>query len=777
MKIAFIFITMLISSISYAEMYSCLIDNSVFTDQGICNSNCDIECSELDERVENSGRCNTSDYDSFFLYKDNTYALTKGSVEFGTENHVKILDDKHNEIVTSILQSKGIGLAWLGATDKGKSTRYDYIDKSRFEWLDLAKLKYSNFDENEPDNRLDQSSIGVSPIYGEHWLAIDDNGLWSDIGYNSDGTPKTLHSVVMFFGSQDCVAGKKKKQESITSDLLCPDNSTDCMKCVKGYSASNDIMSIGQCSYDKYFTHTDKGVEINVSDKYLCTIDRKKCNQDNISNYYVNIEKDYELNIAHKSVDGLTFEKYNDDSGGIYIKNDGNGKIITDVKHFIVIITGGWWNTRHKVYTEDYKAKKIPPAPTKGEIDGNVKYTLVVKHLERHLLTPKTYYPWREYERLICDSSGKVISNPDDAGWNSRDCTEADLIDNFGKKYLDAILAKDQSVSCTKETEYNPLGGIFPTYPYYPSNSNIKSFRDLENLKCSEFYSYKYEPYSEGLFSAGAQYRFSPGHVDGKIPIILRVNYKLKKPDYKYSCPLDPNRPCIETANSTYSCSPYDCYDTSDDSIYIDNDTDTGDTDSNNDGEYDEAGNCLGEIVIFDGKDSRCRQVAVLNTGWAQCCDVLSIEQQREDTIERKYQMSSCIAEEKGLMANRHSGRCAKVGETYCSEYLGGTGTCIQEKDTYCCFEDDFQRAFTEAGKDLLGKDLGTPLFPDCKGFSVEELQKLGTMGIQYHPKMLEYAEQFGEEFTDEMMNSFEGSIDSTLPSIEDDILNQIEGM
>ena len=768
MKIIITFLILLISTISYADMYSCAVDKSVFTDLDICSSNCDIQCSTLDINPNNAGSCDATKYDSFFLYKGNTYAITKDAVEFESDNNLKIVDEKHNNIIKSILQKKGIAHAWIGASDKDMSTQYDRINKDRFTWGDRTKLGYSNFDKTEPDNKFMNESIGVSPVYGEHFLIMDDKGLWFDVGYNLDGTEKILPSIVSFNGVMDCVAGDEIEVESNTSDILCPDGSDDCMRCVKGYSDTNDVLIKGQCSYGNNFTHTSNGIEMNVSNKFLCSIDRgDPCEQKEVGIYYEDVVINHELLLRHTSKPGHRYS--HNDTNGVYVQNTGEGIVTVRDTYTEWFFPGG--NETQNKYTPNDYYHIVKPSLDGGEtIIGDVKYQLVIKHPEKHQLIPLEKI-WTPFERLKCyGNSGNIVDDGNLSGSVTRPCTAEELKRRFGTKYLNAMMAKERYNSCVKKAE------ITSSY-YTVYNHNIKSILDLENYNCAEFFKYNFIPHTESLFNQGQIYRYHNRYVDHQIPIILRVSYQLRLLDFKYTCPItnSSDQPCIQAENSNYYCSPYNCYDASDENNIIDNDTDSGLTNPDNNGELDDNGSCLGVISVFGGTESRCREVALFNTGFAQCCDVLSIEQQREDTIAMKYKMSACTAEEKGLMANRYNDKCVEVGELYCSEHFADA--CTQEKRTFCCFEDDFQRAFTEAGKDLLGRSWGIPEYPDCGGFTVEELQKLGAMGISDHPKMREYAEKFGDEFTDQMMDQFEGTVTDEIPNIEEDLLNQVGGM
>lgn len=256
----------------------------------------------------------------------------------------------------------------------------------------------------------------------------------------------------------------------------------------------------------------------------------------------------------------------------------------------------------------------------------------------------------------------------------------------------------------------------------------------------------------------------------------LTIYYKAVEKRDKYTCPYT-DRPCIKN-NNKYYCSPTDCLDASDNNSYIpnENESEQGNNDPNNNGERDERGNCMGNLRIFPGSDNRCREPGTQNS-WVQCCNVADIaDADKPDITLSRWEVAAilwftgmpwlilfatdinfkvCNSTERNLAVNRGHDLCIKVG-SYCAEKWWLFG-CVQKKQTYCCYDSAFSRAFNEAGMELLGRGFGTPENPYCGGFSPEELQMLSAMGISEHPKLKKFAEDLGKNYENKAKSEYEG--------------------
>ena len=181
----------------------------------------------------------------------------------------------------------------------------------------------------------------------------------------------------------------------------------------------------------------------------------------------------------------------------------------------------------------------------------------------------------------------------------------------------------------------------------------------------------------------------------------------------KFTCQASADRPCA-LVNNVWQCSPFPCFGNSD---LSQEGSVTGANDTNNSG-WTEDGNCAGKINIFPGKDLRCRSWdAFTSIGGGACCGSSS---------SMIFGLTSCNDDEKMLAKKKEASLCHYVGE-YCSKKikLGFTKVCVQKKQTSCCFNSKLGKAIVEQGKSQLNRNFGTAESPDCKGFAIEDFEKL----------------------------------------------------
>ncbi len=81
-----------------------------------------------------------------------------------------------------------------------------------------------------------------------------------------------------------------------------------------------------------------------------------------------------------------------------------------------------------------------------------------------------------------------------------------------------------------------------------------------------------------------------------------------------------------------------------------------------------------------------------------------------------------CDAAEQDLDRKDDKGLCHNVG-SYCSDKI--LGICVTKKEAYCCFESKLSRMLQEQGRAQLGKPWGDPKKEQCKGFTLDEFQRL----------------------------------------------------
>jgi conjugal transfer mating pair stabilization protein TraN len=113
--------------------------------------------------------------------------------------------------------------------------------------------------------------------------------------------------------------------------------------------------------------------------------------------------------------------------------------------------------------------------------------------------------------------------------------------------------------------------------------------------------------------------------------------------------------------------------------------------------------------------------------------------------------MFLCSAEEKTLDVKDRMGLCHYVG-TYCSDKV--LGVCTSKRKNYCCFESKLSRILQEQGRAQLGKTWGKAKDPDCKGFLIEEFQKLDLSRMDFTEVYSEFIE--AAKVPDEVQTSIE---------------------
>ena len=95
-----------------------------------------------------------------------------------------------------------------------------------------------------------------------------------------------------------------------------------------------------------------------------------------------------------------------------------------------------------------------------------------------------------------------------------------------------------------------------------------------------------------------------------------------------------------------------------------------------------------------------------------------------------------CSSAEKQLDDKDDKGLCHKVG-SYCSEKI--LGVCVTSKDAYCCFGSKLSRILQEQGRQQINKPWGKPKDETCKGFTIEEFQRLDLSKMDFSEVYTEF--------------------------------------
>ncbi|MFP3012699.1 MAG: conjugal transfer protein TraN [Rickettsia sp.] len=120
-------------------------------------------------------------------------------------------------------------------------------------------------------------------------------------------------------------------------------------------------------------------------------------------------------------------------------------------------------------------------------------------------------------------------------------------------------------------------------------------------------------------------------------------------------------------------------------------------------------------IMVFKGTSDNCRKTNIGN--FLNCCSGFK-------GWGKDLGLSRCNAEEQALALKRAKDQCHYVG-TYCAKKDPIFKKCITKKSTYCCFNSKLARVFQEQGKKQLAISFGTGQHANCRGFTVEELQRI----------------------------------------------------
>jgi len=113
--------------------------------------------------------------------------------------------------------------------------------------------------------------------------------------------------------------------------------------------------------------------------------------------------------------------------------------------------------------------------------------------------------------------------------------------------------------------------------------------------------------------------------------------------------------------------------------------------------------------------------------------------------------MFLCDPEEKMLDVKDRMGLCHYVG-TYCSDKV--LGVCTSKRKNYCCFESKLSRILQEQGRAQIGKTWGKAKEPDCKGFLIEEFQRLDLSKMDFTEVYSEFID--AAKVPDEVQTSIE---------------------
>lgn len=148
-------------------------------------------------------------------------------------------------------------------------------------------------------------------------------------------------------------------------------------------------------------------------------------------------------------------------------------------------------------------------------------------------------------------------------------------------------------------------------------------------------------------------------------------------------------------------------------------------------------------LTIFTGADKACSQKT---GGYSDCC--------KDSGWGTDIGLASCSIEEKELGLMKEAAQVHYVGN-YCSQdsILG----CLSRKYVYCTYPSKLSRIIIEQGKSQMGLGFGSAEIPDCRGFTLQELEALNFDAMN-----------LSEFYSDVMSNAANGSTPNSSGAAQD---------
>ncbi|MHB1681115.1 MAG: conjugal transfer protein TraN [bacterium] len=253
-----------LTSIKANAQYLCGSTGYIYRNQGFCNANCSLNgsaapCGTLTPSTSTTSAC-PSGYEGFVFDPNNnmTYALNTSNQfwtyfqnqDSSSQSLILITGSDINGIGQSILNYYNIPDAWIGLYNPQMSTDYNTVNPDRsYSLADGSSLSYANWASGQPNNALPDQDLSLLPKseYGQHWIEMENNGTWNDIGYNytylaSQNYAPYLPALVQFNNQLSCVSGTQPStplttgQQTNLANKYCSGNTANCYLCSNGTS-------------------------------------------------------------------------------------------------------------------------------------------------------------------------------------------------------------------------------------------------------------------------------------------------------------------------------------------------------------------------------------------------------------------------------------------------------------------------------------------------------------------------------------------------------------
>lgn len=649
-------------------------------------------------------------YGDFVAYGGHYYTTTQNRLKFtdakvlaeNSGGYLAIPDTQaENDFLKSLIP--GGEFSWIGIYDPSYSDSYCYssagcsTNDTRFKTVKGAALSYKNWMQYQPDNAVWENDVFngtqmVLPL-GESWVAMAYSGFWQDEGnHASDNNNPVKHTAIFEFDTMpECYQAPSTVTDQIAG--------TKCQTQI--YDSTVGVVENGQaydCQVDQYGNN-------------YCPAALAACGQT------------WTYQDGYSVAVGATTTDYTSKTGSVST-------------YAATASTAFGWDgcqggDKNWQNATNYCASKGMRLPYSNEIvggGGNVPSC------------SSSNYSWTASPDSYGDGFYTV--------WMSKNMVP------YVVAYEDIQYNINYGVRCAGNvTTYTCLSGgtlsgstCTVNTLACPTGYTATSGAETAKGECKKSVNYTYYNYlcSTGtpVTTGGNCTKTDPsGTTDNTATLSSACNSSTPPTNnckaQKFTCVSAPDRPC-SYVNNSWQCSPFPCF--AGDSFET-TDTPVGINDANNNG-WDNGGNCLGQLYIFNGKDSRCRNDdAFFGLFGGGCCD--------KDKVFAG--LIQCKEDEKKLAKLNKNGQTHYIGE-YCSKKLnlGFTKICIQHKQTYCAFNGKLARIINEQGRPQLGKGWGIAESPDCRGFTPEEFQKLDFSEID----MSEFFKDIGQTMSASIVNN-----------------------
>ena len=581
-----------------------------------------------------------------------------------------------NNFIKGVLGGNGIG--WIGVYDPSFSTNYGEVQPNRFKDIKGNALSYSNWNYAEPNNVVLENDVidgvqRISPL-GEHWGVIDAiTGFWADEG-NHFSRGEARHYAIMEFDSVP--------------------------ECYKDISTTvTDTFTNKRCSTQIW---DDKTGNLETAASNL------DCQTDEFGNTYCPSavapcaqEWDYDdgFSVAEigQVVDFALKEKqFKCPSNNYLLTNkyfDSCGHCSDRTYYEVRCSTNGTVTVLHEFRLKGnnaYNGGRLIQTYNQSNIGSNVGQTYLgnIGQGCNYLI----YYS-RTCDGVNCTYKFNINSNCNGSSYSTNTVAPIPYIFSCPSGYTETTGTETAKGQCKKTIEYT----------YY-------------NYLCSP------DKNSQGfgweiINSGGDCNKTDTNNTTNDSSILDDACNSATPPTNnckreKFMCQANKDRPC-SFIDEQWQCSPFPCF--GNDDIEVEGDIE-GANDKKDNG-WNSDGSCGGQLYIFNGEDYRCRSSdTFFGLTGGGCCD--------KDKV--FMGLIACKEKEKKLAEKAKKELCVQLGE-YCSKKirLGFTKICVQKSKGNCCFGSKLARVIHEQGRPQLPLGWGSGDSPICRGFTIDEFQKL----------------------------------------------------